>query len=69
MIVKKIFLMACLILVFILCLDSYGGKTSAEKEQADTSLMLLIVVNSCCSLKVERLAKKISIAATIGNRA
>lgn len=61
-------LLTCMILMFLLSLYVNAGTTVHKNEQANSSLILLIIVSSCCSFKVEYLASNILLSVTIGTK-
>lgn len=62
---KKTPLLTCVTLIVIFSLYLNVATAAPGKDQTKRSLIFSIVVNSCYSLKVENLANKILISATI----
>lgn len=56
----------CIFMALLLFIYVNKETPRPENEEAKDSLMLLVVLNSCCSLKVERLSSGISVTTTFG---
>lgn len=64
---NKLMLIKCLCLTLMLCLLTKAWSQKQLKKQTDHIFTLLVDIELCCSLKIEKATESLSFSVTIGN--
>ena len=63
----KLTLKTCLCLILMLSLLINIWPQNMQEKSPNHAIRFLVAVDLCCSLKVEKVAKSLSISVTLGN--